>query len=262
MPRSSVSVAPGRLALLSAIDEGVRPRPARRGARVRRLPVLEVARGGAVPAWRAHRGPGREGRGRFGAQASSTRAGGREGGAGAARQSPRGRRAGDSGARAGRARAGADPALGRGFKVVGQGDDLSRPDVVHLDLGNAQEASELSQEDIDGRFRAEEGAILDCISQARPDAETYVPGRVTIKFRIQRAGTVRGVRVEAPAGVAEGRDLRLHQGRGRAAAVPALGLEPDRHVPVQLELRVATRSGPRRRCSGRPRAARGRAARA
>jgi hypothetical protein len=34
---------------------------------------------------------------------------------------------------------------------------------------------------------------------ARPDQETYVPGRVTVKFRIQRAGSVRGVRVEAPA---------------------------------------------------------------
>ena len=35
--------------------------------------------------------------------------------------------------------------------------------------------------------------------RARPDDETWVPGRVTVKFRIQRAGTVRGVRVEAPA---------------------------------------------------------------
>ena len=35
--------------------------------------------------------------------------------------------------------------------------------------------------------------------RARPDEETYVPGRVTVKFRIQRTGNVRGVRVEAPA---------------------------------------------------------------
>ncbi len=85
------------------------------------------------------------------------------------------------------------------LKIVGQGDDLSRPDVVRLDLGEEGSARELTEEEIDGRFKAEEEAILDCISRARPDAETYVPGKVTVKFRIQRAGTVRGVRVDAPA---------------------------------------------------------------
>jgi hypothetical protein len=85
------------------------------------------------------------------------------------------------------------------LKITAQGDDLSRPDVIHMDLGDTKETHELTQDDIDARFRAQETAILDCISNARPDAETYVPGRVTVKFRIQRAGTVRGVRVEAPA---------------------------------------------------------------
>ena len=51
---------------------------------------------------------------------------------------------------------------------------------------------------LDARFRAREEAILTCISRARPDEDTYVPGRVTVKFRIQRSGNVRGVRVEAP----------------------------------------------------------------
>jgi hypothetical protein len=85
------------------------------------------------------------------------------------------------------------------LKITAQGDDLSRPDVVHMDLGDTKDTRELTQDDIDGRFRAQESAILDCISNARPDAETYVPGRVTVKFRIQRTGAVRGVRVEAPA---------------------------------------------------------------
>jgi hypothetical protein len=85
------------------------------------------------------------------------------------------------------------------LRTVGQGDDLSRPDVIKMDLGDTTEARELTQDDIDARFRGEEGAILECIMSARPDQETYVPGRVTVKFRIQRAGTVRGVRVEAPA---------------------------------------------------------------
>jgi hypothetical protein len=84
------------------------------------------------------------------------------------------------------------------LRLVAQGDDLSRPDVLRLDMSNDRELPELSQDQIDERFRAEEDAILACITRARPDPETYVPGKVTIKFRIQRAGTVRGVRVEAP----------------------------------------------------------------
>lgn len=86
------------------------------------------------------------------------------------------------------------------LKLVSQGDDLSRPDVVHLgDATDDSGSHELNQDDIDLRFRAKEEAILDCIAHARPDEETYVPGRVTVKFRIQRTGNVRGVRVEAPA---------------------------------------------------------------
>ncbi len=85
------------------------------------------------------------------------------------------------------------------LRHVAQGDDLSTPDVLRLDMSNDRELPELSQDQIDERFRSQEPAILECISRARPDPETFVPGRVTVKFRIQRAGTVRGVRVEAPA---------------------------------------------------------------
>jgi hypothetical protein len=85
------------------------------------------------------------------------------------------------------------------LRSVAQGDDLSTPDVLRLDMSNDKELPELSQDQIDERFRSQESAILACIANARPDPETYVPGRVTIKFRIQRAGTIRGVRVEAPA---------------------------------------------------------------
>jgi hypothetical protein len=86
------------------------------------------------------------------------------------------------------------------LKLVSQGDDLSRPDVIHLgDATDDSGSRELTQDDIDARFRAKEEAILGCIMRARPDEETYVPGRVTVKFRIQRTGNVRGVRVEAPA---------------------------------------------------------------
>jgi hypothetical protein len=85
------------------------------------------------------------------------------------------------------------------LKLVSQGDDLSKPDVIRMDMSDESGSHELSQDDIDGRFRAREDAILSCISHARPDEDTYVPGRVTVKFRIQRSGSVRGVRVEAPA---------------------------------------------------------------
>jgi hypothetical protein len=84
-------------------------------------------------------------------------------------------------------------------KMVGQGDDLGRPEVIRMDLGDKQELPELSQDEIDRGFRAQEDAILDCIARARPDAEVYVPGVVNVKFKIQRAGSIRGVRVEAPA---------------------------------------------------------------
>jgi hypothetical protein len=86
------------------------------------------------------------------------------------------------------------------LKLVSQGDDLSRPDVIRM--GDATDDSgtrELSQDDIDAKFRPKEEAILSCIMRARPDEDSYVPGRVTVKFRIQRTGNVRGVRVEAPA---------------------------------------------------------------
>jgi hypothetical protein len=86
------------------------------------------------------------------------------------------------------------------LKPVSQGDDLSRPDVIHLgDATDDRGARELTQDDIDAKFRAREEAILACIMRARPDEDSYVPGRVTVKFRIQRTGNVRGVRVEAPA---------------------------------------------------------------
>jgi hypothetical protein len=40
--------------------------------------------------------------------------------------------------------------------------------------------------------------VIGCVTRAHPDAATYVPGRVTVRFRIQRTGSVKGVQVEAP----------------------------------------------------------------
>ena len=84
------------------------------------------------------------------------------------------------------------------LKIVWQGEDLSRSETVRLDFSNDAGGHELSQDEIDARFHAKEDAVLGCVARARPDEYTFVPGRVTVRFRIQRTGTVKGVQVEAP----------------------------------------------------------------
>jgi hypothetical protein len=84
------------------------------------------------------------------------------------------------------------------LKIIWQGEDLSRPETMRLDLSNDAGGHELSQDEIDARFHAKEDAVLACVARARPDEYTFVPGRVTVRFRIQRTGTVKGVQVEAP----------------------------------------------------------------
>jgi len=84
------------------------------------------------------------------------------------------------------------------LKIVWQGEDLSRADAVRLDFSKDAVGRELSQDEIDARFRTKEAAVIGCVTRAHPDAYTFVPGRVTVKFRIQRTGTVKGVQVEAP----------------------------------------------------------------
>jgi hypothetical protein len=120
------------------------------------------------------------------------------------------------------------------LKSVSQGDDLGRPDVVRLDMGDDKQLPELDQEDIDGRFRPKEDAILDCISRARPDPEVYVPGLVNVKFRIQRAGTVRGVRVDAPAVLHKGGLLGCVKGVVGALRFPASGSSQIVTYPFRL----------------------------
>jgi hypothetical protein len=120
------------------------------------------------------------------------------------------------------------------LRNVSQGDDLGRPDVVHLDMGNDKQLPELDQEDIDGRFRPKEEAILDCISRARPDPEVYVPGLVNVKFRIQRAGTVRGVRVDAPAVLHKGGLLGCVKGVVGSLRFPASGSSQIVTYPFRL----------------------------
>jgi hypothetical protein len=84
------------------------------------------------------------------------------------------------------------------LKMVWQGEDLSRTETMRLDLSNDDGGRELSQDEIDARFRTKEAAVVGCVTRAHPDAYTFVPGRVTVRFRIHRTGAVKGVQVEAP----------------------------------------------------------------
>jgi hypothetical protein len=84
------------------------------------------------------------------------------------------------------------------LKIIWQGEDLSRSETMRLDFSNDAGGRELSHDEIDARFRAKEDAVLGCVARARPDEYTFVPGRVTVKFRILRTGVVKGVQVEAP----------------------------------------------------------------
>jgi hypothetical protein len=85
------------------------------------------------------------------------------------------------------------------LKIIWQGEDLSRAEAMRLDFSKDAVGRELSQDEIDARFRTKEDAVLGCVARARPDEYTFVPGRVTVRFRIQRTGAVKGVQVEAPA---------------------------------------------------------------
>ena len=78
-----------------------------------------------------------------------------------------------------------------------------------------------------------EDAVLACVTRARPDEYTFVPGRVTVKFRIQRTGTVKGVPGRGAGHPAQGRAHPLHQGALLAGLrFPSIGLEPGHHVSV------------------------------
>jgi hypothetical protein len=79
----------------------------------------------------------------------------------------------------------------------GEGDDRRQPETMRLDMSN-DEGHQLTDSEIDARFRTKEDAILGCIARSRPSEDTDVPGRVTVKFRIQVNGTVKSVQVEAP----------------------------------------------------------------
>lgn len=85
------------------------------------------------------------------------------------------------------------------LKIVWQGEDLgARSETMRLDLSNDAGGHELTDDEVEARFRTKEDAVLGCIARSRPNEDAFVPGRVTVRFHIQRTGTVKGVQVEAP----------------------------------------------------------------
>lgn len=70
--------------------------------------------------------------------------------------------------------------------------------VDRLKFGEDDGTTELSTEEVTKRFRRLDGKILGCIDRARGDYE-ITAGKVTVGFRVERAGHIQKVRVTAPA---------------------------------------------------------------
>lgn len=82
-------------------------------------------------------------------------------------------------------------------KMVAEGDGLGRPE--HIDLtAQGDDGRELQQEDLDGVFNPAQPAIERCITDALGDLPLET-GKVIVGLRVERAGRVSRVRVEAPA---------------------------------------------------------------
>jgi hypothetical protein len=78
---------------------------------------------------------------------------------------------------------------------LAQGDALGRPE--RIDLSEAGDAPELTDQNLDDVFHASEPAILRCISDAVGDAPLD-NGQVEVGLRVERNGSVSRVRVTAP----------------------------------------------------------------
>jgi len=120
------------------------------------------------------------------------------------------------------------------LKIVWQGEDLSRPETQRLDFSKDAVGRELSQDEIDASFRAKEDAVLACIARARPDEYTFVPGRVTVKFRIERTGAVKAVQVEAPVILHKGGLTRCIKGVMSGLHFPASNMSQVISYPFSL----------------------------
>lgn len=103
-------------------------------------------------------------------------------------------------------------------KLVSTGDKLTGIETVNLAESGGSDR-ELSQEDIDAVFRPHQAEIIGCIDEARGDAQ--LDGQITVAFRIQRAGKVSGVRLEAPAYLVDHGLMRCVRGIVQGLSFPA-----------------------------------------
>lgn len=180
---------------LAVVDKGPPAKPTRDRKKRRRRGALRVARNdtfvGAEPSMPAGGGAPSGGEAPVAGGASTTEVGPDDVLGGLSSPQP-GRRVADEAPEPAPIKLSASD-----LRTVARGDDLTEPTVTRLDLSDG--TRELSQDEIDTRFRSKEDAILGCISRARPDEYTWIPGRVSVGFRIEKSGGVRGVRVEGPA---------------------------------------------------------------
>jgi hypothetical protein len=120
------------------------------------------------------------------------------------------------------------------LRPVSEGDDLAAPDVINMGESGGDKG-ELPQELVDARFHDKQGDILACVDRARPTPDAAVTGKVAIKFRIQRTGAVRGVRVEAPAILMKNGLYRCIRPIVSALRFPASGQSLVLSYPFQLD---------------------------
>jgi hypothetical protein len=81
-------------------------------------------------------------------------------------------------------------------RTISSGDSLGRPERIDFTRGG-DDGRELSQDDFDGVFRAAQSGITRCITDALGDYPLET-GKVVVRFRVERSGEVKRVRVDGP----------------------------------------------------------------
>jgi len=81
--------------------------------------------------------------------------------------------------------------------MVTQGDTLGRPQKIDFSK-TGDDGRELSQDELDGVFKAAHPAITRCMTDAVADAPLET-GKVEVGVRVEQSGQVAKVRVEGPA---------------------------------------------------------------
>jgi hypothetical protein len=81
-------------------------------------------------------------------------------------------------------------------RITSAGDSLGRPEHIDFSQGG-DDAKELSQDDLDAVFHGAQSAITRCITDAVGDYPLE-SGKVSVRFRVERSGEVKRIRLEAP----------------------------------------------------------------